>query len=150
VAFPDVGDIKFIKSYARPFKWTRRKQLAALVLANAYNQDQAAKVAGVTQASISHWMSNTEFITEVDRLTLMVGISLRSERVRLAMQVLRQKTTEEGGIILTDKDPLDWLKFAQSETDGARIDLISILNSLESAEESGAPKPSGAETETKG
>ena len=42
------------------------------------------------------------------------------------MKVIRQKDSEETGRVLTDKDILDWLKFAQSETDGVKLDLSKL------------------------
>jgi hypothetical protein len=39
-----------------------------------------------------------------------------AERLRIAQKVIRQKVEKE--LIETEKDLLDWLKFAQGETDG--------------------------------
>jgi len=63
----------------------------------------------------------------------MVGLSSRAERLRIAMQVARQKVREDGGFD-TGKDLLDWLKFVQSETDGAKFDLAAIFDAMEAAE----------------
>ncbi len=68
-----------------------------------------------------------EFAAEVDRLSVMIGIASRAERLRFAMRVVRQKTK---GNIETDKDLLDWLKFAQSETDGVKLDLPKLAASF--------------------
>jgi hypothetical protein len=67
----------------------------------------------------------------------MVVIASRAERLRLAMKVIRQKVAKEGAI-QTEKDLLDWIKFAQSETDGAKLDLAAVLEAMESAEGPGA------------
>jgi hypothetical protein len=44
----------------------------------------------------------------------------RAERLRIAMRALRQKVRADG-TVETDKDVLDWLKYAQSETTGIRL-----------------------------
>ena len=59
-------------------------------------------------------------MTEVDRLSCMIDISSRAERLRMAMRAVRQKVRADG-TVETDKDVLDWLKFAQSETTGIRL-----------------------------
>ena len=56
----------------------------------------------------------------------MVGVASRAERLRLAMRVVKQKVRKETGEIVTDRDILDWLKFAQSETDGVKLDLSKL------------------------
>jgi hypothetical protein len=40
------------------------------------------------------------------------------------MRVARQKTS--GEVIETDKDLLDWLKYAQGETDGLKLELTAL------------------------
>ncbi len=55
----------------------------------------------------------------------MVGIASRAERLRLAMRVVRQRTNDDG-LIDTKADILDWLKFAQSETTGIKLDLSKL------------------------
>jgi hypothetical protein len=52
--------------------------------------------------------------------------------------VIRQKTAEDG-TVTTKADLLDWLKFAQSETDGIKLDLARIAAAL------GADAPSMAD-----
>ena len=47
-------------------------------------------------------------------------IASRAERLRIAMQAVRQRVRDDGTID-TDRDVLDWLKFAQSETTGIRL-----------------------------
>lgn len=108
-----------------------------MILAEGYTQEETASQAGCTRRTIQRWMDNVEFSAEVDRLSLMVGIASRAERLRLAMKVIRQKVAKEGAI-QTEKDLLDWIKFAQSETDGAKLDLAAVLEAMESAEGPGA------------
>jgi hypothetical protein len=50
----------------------------------------------------------------------MIDISSRAERLRMAMRVVRQRTRADG-TLETDKDLLDWLKYAQSETTGIKL-----------------------------
>lgn len=112
------------------FKWTRKKEAAALLLAQGYTEAEAASAANVTDRTIRRWKADLDFSLEVDRLSLMVGVSQKAERLRIAMRAVRQKLKDDGKV-RTARDLLDWLKFAQSETDGAKIDLASIFEAME-------------------
>ena len=63
---------------------------------------------------------------EVDRLTLMIDVATRAERMRETYRVLRARRQPDGSLA-SDKDTLDWLKFAQSETDGVKLDISRLL-----------------------
>ena len=117
----------------RPFKWTTKREKAALALAQGYTVKKSAEQAGVNRSTVERWKKVLDFSLEVDRLTLLTGIATRSERLRIAKKAVRQKTKEDG-TVRTGKDLLDWLKFAQSETDGAKFDLASIFEAMERAE----------------
>lgn len=106
------------------FEWTEQRSLAAIGLAEGKTQKQVAQEVEAGERTIRDWLANPDFAAEVDRLSLMIGISSRAERLRLAMRVVRQKT--DGEEIKTDKDLLEWLKFAQSETDGVKLDLSKL------------------------
>ncbi len=110
------------------FQWTPGKAAAAMMLAEGYTFKAVAKEIGKTERTLFRWNNDIEFSAEVDRLTLMVGISSRAERLRLAKRVIRQQ--DHGGILVTDKDLLDWLKFAQSETDGIKLNLAALNAAL--------------------
>jgi transposase-like protein len=110
------------------FQWTEKATLAAMALAEGMTRAAAAKHADISDRSLYRWLANPEFMAEVDRLSLMVGIATRAERLRLVQRVIRQRVTEEG--ILSKADILDWLKFAQSETTGAVDDLADRIAAL--------------------
>jgi len=107
------------------FKWTEATGLAALALANGKTRKEAAIEADITDRTLYRWLQIPEFSAEVDRLSLMTDIASRAERLRIAKRVVAQMIKDE--TVKTDKDILDWLKFAQSETDGAKLDLAAIL-----------------------
>lgn len=111
------------------WEWDEKRTSAAIALAQGYTQQQVAEQVEVAAKTIWNWLQVTEFAAEVDRLSLMVGIAGRAERVRMAMRVIRQKTKADGAIE-TEKDPLEWLKFAQSETDGIKLDIIKQLTAI--------------------
>lgn len=115
------------------FKWNSKRSEAALSLATGETQAATAESVGVSLSSIKRWCADPEFSAEVDRLTHMVSIASRAERLRIAMRVARQKQRADGGFD-TDKDLLDWLKFAQSETDGVKLDLTTILQQYQDSE----------------
>lgn len=114
------------------FDWTEQRSRAAIALAEGKTQKQTAQEVGAGERTIRDWLANPEFAAEVDRLSLMVGVASRAERLRLAMRVVREKT--KGDVPDTDKDLLEWLKFAQSETDGIKLDLSKIAASFGTAE----------------
>lgn len=108
------------------FRWTTKREQAALSLAQGYTEQETAESTGVSDRTIRRWKKDVEFSAEVDRLSLMIGIASRAERLRIAQQVIRQKIKADGSF-RTGRDLLEWLKFAQSETDGAKLDLTTIL-----------------------
>lgn len=104
------------------FTWDEQRSKAAIALASGKTHKEAAEDAECSDRTIRNWLQIQEFAEEVDRLSLMVNVASRAERLRLAMRVISQKTN--GSTIETKADLLDWLKFAQSETDGAKLDLM--------------------------
>lgn len=108
---------------SRHFRWDEQRSKAAISLATGATKQEAADEAGVDRTTLYNWLKFDQFSAEVDRLSLMVGIASRAERLRVAQRVVRAKTRD--GIPQSDKDLLDWLKFAQSETDGSKNRLFS-------------------------
>lgn len=106
------------------FKWTPARIKAAFALADGATQAVAAEEADVTDRTIRAWLSEPEFSAEVDRLTLMTGIATRAARLRVAKRIIERLAES------TEKDLLDWLKFAQSETDGVKLDLAKLSAAL--------------------
>jgi hypothetical protein len=109
---------------SKPFKWTGNNSQAAIALADGQTQRAVAASLHINENTVSRWMQHPEFSAEVDRLTLMMGIASRAERLRIAKRVVRQRVKDEH--VDSDKDILDWLKFAQSETDGIKLDLAAF------------------------
>lgn len=102
------------------FRWSSKRKKAALALAEGQSQQAVAEAIGVCRKTICNWLCVTAFAAEVDRLSCMIDISSRAERLRMAMRVVRQRTRADG-TLETDKDVLDWLKYAQSETTGIKL-----------------------------
>ena len=115
------------------FKWTTKTSEAAYLLAQGYTNAEVAKKIEVNDRTIYRWKLEDEFSAEVDRLSLMIGVASRAERIRIAQSVIRQKMTEDGQF-KTEKDLLDWIKFAQGETDGVKLDLANLLELNDSKE----------------
>lgn len=112
-----------------PFQWNEKRSKAALGLAAGLTQQQVADECDVDRRTILRWLEHPDFAAEVDRLSVMTDIASRAERLRIAKRVARQMITEDG-TIRTDKDLLEWLKFAQSETDGIKLDLAKLAAAL--------------------
>jgi hypothetical protein len=108
------------------FRWSAAKSTAALALAAGKTRKAAAAEAEVTERSVYSWLQDPEFAAEVDRLSVMTSIAGRAERLRIAKRVVQQMVKDDEEI-KTEKDLLDWLKFAQSETDGVKLDLAALL-----------------------
>jgi hypothetical protein len=102
------------------FHWSLKRDKAALALAEGQSQQAVAEAIGVCRKTICNWLCVTPFAAEVDRLSCMIDIASRAERLRIAMRVVRQKVREDG-TPETEKDLLDWLKYAQSETTGIKL-----------------------------
>src|SRR5687768_6116814 len=102
------------------FQWTSTRTKAALALAEGQSQQAVAEAIGVCRKTICNWLCVTPFVAEVDRLSCMIDISSRAERLRMAMRVVRQKVRADG-TLETDRDLLDWLKYVQSETTGIKL-----------------------------
>jgi hypothetical protein len=71
-------------------------------------------------------LDHPEFAIEVDRLTHMMGASSRAGRLRIALRVIKGRT-ENTQYPQSRADLLEWLKFVQSETDGAKLDLAALV-----------------------
>jgi len=102
-----------------------------LLLAEGYTKAETAEQCHITERTLYRWARDLDFATEIDRLTFLTGIARRAERLRLAMRVVRQRV--RNGKIETDKDLLDWVKFAQSETDGAKLDITALFENVAQA-----------------
>lgn len=122
-----MADKKKLKQDVREtavFSWNEKTSSAATLLAQGFTNREVAEQVGISERTLYRWQTDIEFSAEVDRLSLMLGIAARAERLRMAQRVARQKSS--AGLIETDKDLLDWLKFAQSETDGIKLDLAAL------------------------
>jgi predicted transcriptional regulator len=125
------------------FEWTEERTKAALMLAEGRTQAEVSEECKVTDRTVRNWLGDERFASEVDRLSLMIGVASRAERLRLANRVIRQKIS--GNEISTDKDILDWIKFAQSETDGIKLDLTKLSAAVDQNETSMADRGSAGE-----
>ena len=114
-----------IVRFVSGFKWSPKKGDAAIELAKGHTCQYVADLIGVDQRTVYRWLADIDFKTEVDRLSLMVGAASRAERLRIANRIIRQRL--EVDIVTSEKDLLDWLKFAQSETDGVKLGLTAAL-----------------------
>lgn len=114
------------------FQWKPNRQIAARALADGATQAEAAEAAGVTDRTIRTWLDHEAFAEEVNRLSLMTDIASRAERLRIAKRMARKLADT------TEKDLLDWLKYAQSETDGIKLDLAALAEAAASVASGGS------------
>lgn len=124
------------------FEWTVKRQNAAMLLAEGYIVEEVATQIGIADRTIYRWKNEPQFSEEVDRLTMMIGMANRAERLRFIKRMIRKLG------LRTNRDSLEWIKLAQSETQGARIDLTDIIASIGEAGTSLAgSKPGGTESQ---
>lgn len=108
----------------RHFVWNAERSQAAIILASGGTKQEAADAANVERTTVYDWLKHPDFCAEIDRLSLMVSVASRAERLRITMQVVKSKFKDD--LPQSDRDLLDWLKYAQSETDGVKIDLTKL------------------------
>lgn len=87
---------------------------------------ETAEAVLVSRPSIEQWKCDTVFSTQVDHLSWLIDIADRSERLRIAMRNVRDKVSDER--LETKADLLDWLKYAQSEINGIKLNLTALLS----------------------
>jgi len=107
------------------FKWNKKKSNVAILLADGFTIADIAIKTGVVERTIYRWKNDIDFQSEVDRLSLMVGIASKGERLRLAKKIIRELISKQHP---TQKDLLEWVKYAQSETDGIKLDLAALID----------------------
>lgn len=116
------------------FEWDEKKSKAAIMLAQGYLIKEVAKAVGVNEKTIDRWKGDIEFAKEMDRLSLMLDVAGRAERLRIAMRMVRKAVKKKTP---TRRDLLDWLKYVQGETDGVKLDLAALLEVSTSVADSG-------------
>lgn len=114
------------------FKWNEKRSNVAIYLSAGFTTKEAAKKAGVGERTIYEWKKKPEFLEEIDRLSLMTDIAGRAGRLRIAKRMIRKKDNK------SKKDLLDWLKYAQSETDGVKLDLTTLAEAKALMADSGS------------
>jgi len=114
------------------FTWSKRRSDVAIFLASGHTVKEASDEYQVSERSIWRWRADSEFAAEVDRLSLMVDIASRAERLRMAMRIVRKRISkaEDTGKDPSKADLLYWLQYVQSETNGAKIDVNGLLAAL--------------------
>ena len=113
------------------FKWTSERSDAALALSLGLTEAETAQRARVCQRTIARWKKIPAFEEEVDRLTLMTGIAGKAQRMLIAKRIIRDLVKKDKP---TEKDLLDWMKYAQNEAEGIKLNLAGELAALIAAD----------------
>jgi hypothetical protein len=113
------------------FKWTKKRSEAAIMLSLGHTVEETAAKVKVAERTLYNWKGEDEFAEEVDRLSLMTDIAGRAERLRIAKRMIRNMGYN------SKKDLLEWLKYAQSETDGVKLELTALLEAATSMADPG-------------
>lgn len=120
-----------------PFIWNDQRSQAAIALALGKTKDEVAAEVECVRKTVYNWLSHPDFAAEVDRLSLMVGVASKAERLRIAQRVIRQKVKE--GKVETDKDVLEWLKFAKDEQ--TTVSILGLAAQLSEPESKPTTEP---------
>lgn len=117
-------------------RWEHGAGEIALLLAQGYMLKEVARMMDISEQTIHNLKKHPDFLDEVDRLTLMTDIATKAHRLRLAKAAIRKFVEERDGeiVIKTKADLLEWLKYAQSETDGVRLDLSQFFAAIAPSE----------------
>ncbi len=106
------------------FQWTKEREDAAILLAQGYLIKEVAATLKISERTITRWKSDVIFSKELDRLSLMLDIAGKAERMRIAIRMVRKALKKKNP---TRKDLLEWLKYAQSESEGTKLNLTGDL-----------------------
>ena len=107
------------------FKWNKKQREAVLSLAEGYSINEVLAKVDISESQLYRWRQNIDFAKELDRLSNMLFTASKAERLRITHRIVRKAMERENP---TNKDILEWLKFAQSETDGIKLDLTALLD----------------------
>lgn len=102
-----------------------QQEKAIELLAKGFAINEAAKELGVSEKTIDRWKRDIEFAQRLNEVSLTVGVALKAERLRMANRIARKLASNKTP---TRKDLLEWLKFAQSETDGNKVNVNANVN----------------------
>ena len=102
---------------------------ACVLLAEGYKVNHVAGECGVSVRTIERLMSRREFAHEVDKVTMMTGIGLASERMCIIKRAVNQAIASDG-TIKTKSDIFECLKLAIDEQDRAKLFLTAMFESL--------------------
>lgn len=98
---------------------------AAECLALGGTGQEAADAGGIALRTIRRWNTHPDFVLKVQGLTFTVGLASRANRVRLINRAIQAKI-EEDGTVNTKADLLDLLKLMIAETDGIKLDELTL------------------------
>jgi hypothetical protein len=119
------------------WKWTRKRHKVCALLAAGKTIREASEEAGITERTIYRWKNDPTFFKALNDLTLTTGIAMRAERLRIAKRLIAQIGS------VSEKDLLDWLKYAATETDGLRLGIADELAELLAGASSGSKPMAG-------
>ena len=117
--------------------WTDEQSTAAVMLAEGYTKSEVAREVGVNASTITRWTQNEEFAEEVDRLSLMYGLASKAERMRQIKRAARK--FEDNDSTIAGYNYLDLLKEARIQTEGVKLDILSILTATTAVNEEARP-----------
>jgi AraC-like DNA-binding protein len=129
----------------KTIEWTPEQGGAAELLAEAYTVEEVADRVGVSPRTIHRWKANPEFAMEVDRLSLISGLSSKAERARTIMKAARNFQNEDGSLNTSGNTLLEYLREARMNVDGIRLDLQTAIAALDAENSSVAGEgPAGS------
>lgn len=112
------------------FQWTEKRSRVAILLAQGHTIRETSEQTGYSTRTIDRYKANPEFAAEVDRLSLMYGLSSKAERLRLIQRAARQFVHDDGSLDTGGDTLLDYLREARMTIDGTRLNIVSELAAI--------------------
>lgn len=103
--------------------WSGLASEIVVHLAAGLSDTETAKLLDTNRMAIWRLRQIPEFMEELDRLTMMTGAAQRAERMRTVKRIIARLERQALESNKIGDTLLDYLKFAQSETDGATLNL---------------------------
>lgn len=97
----------------QPLDLTSIQVKAIELLASGLSTNEVGEELERDGSTIRRWRQDPKFAHQLEIAVLNQGAAVRSERIRLAKQWLKKNETSKA-------DPLEILRYLQSETDGAK------------------------------
>ena len=111
-----------------------RQAQAIDLLVDGKSYADVARAVGVDDSTLRRWRRQPNFMAAMGQSMLTNGLANQSERIRIATTALNSMIDPTTGVVATDADPLDWLKYISSEVGQANAKVSDLTQKLKTFE----------------